>query len=189
VAAAQQRQQRLGDRVLADHVHLELAPQRLGREELERPGHRDAGVVDQAGEAALADLATDQLGGCRDRLRVGHVQQRGHHPFAQLGAQRLGVLGPPHTGDHPVAVGGEPPHHGRPDPLRRAGDHHGRRGRLLSFHVTTPFDVRPDRSLRPYPNLVSFAETGSWKGADPRLSRVARYDDRSWVNHGGLTRG
>jgi len=167
VAAAQQRQQRLGDRVLADDVHLELAAQPLGGQELERRGHGDAGVVDQPREAALADLAADQRGGGRDRLGVGDVQQRGHHPIAELAAQRLGVLRAPHPGDHPVAVGGEPPHDGRADPLRRPGDHHGRRVRLLCFHVPVPARRPSRRVASTIPKPASFAENRVLEGADP----------------------
>jgi hypothetical protein len=50
----QQRQKALDHRHLTDHVDLQLTTQLLEREELERRGHGDAGVVHEPGERAVA---------------------------------------------------------------------------------------------------------------------------------------
>jgi hypothetical protein len=82
-AATQQRQQRLGDCMLADHVDLQLAAQLGWGQELQRRGHGDPSIVDQSGQAAIADLTANQLGSSGHRVLVGDVQQRRQDPLAE----------------------------------------------------------------------------------------------------------
>ena len=60
-------EQRLGHRDLADHVDLELAPQLVELQRLDRPGDGDARVVDQCRQPPAGRLA-DPLGGGGDLL-------------------------------------------------------------------------------------------------------------------------
>ena len=66
---ADHRQERLGDRDLADDVDLELAPVLVQRHRLDRPGDGDAGVVDQPGEPAAGRLARPARRRRRSRRR------------------------------------------------------------------------------------------------------------------------
>ena len=61
--AAQRREERLRDRDLPDDVHLELVPELVERDELERRGDRDPRVVDEAVEGS-----SDRLRGRSDLL-------------------------------------------------------------------------------------------------------------------------
>src|SRR5690606_923364 len=58
---AEEREERLRDGDLADHVDLELAAQLFGREELERAGDRDPGVVDEPRESGAALALRDAV--------------------------------------------------------------------------------------------------------------------------------
>ena len=59
-AAADLRQHRLGHRHVGDEVDLELVAEVVERDRLQRAGDGDAGVVDEAVEAAVA-LRLDPL--------------------------------------------------------------------------------------------------------------------------------
>ena len=71
---AQQRQERLRHGDLADHVHLELAPEVVDRQALERATHRDARVIEEAPETGVPDGRRDAGDGGADLFRVRHVE-------------------------------------------------------------------------------------------------------------------
>src|ERR671911_243425 len=62
-AAAQRREQRLRHRDMADEVDLELAPEHVERQQLDRAGLGGPGVVDEAVEARWAGRSLDLGGG------------------------------------------------------------------------------------------------------------------------------
>ena len=70
---AQLRQERLRDGDLADQVDLDLAAEVVDRLVLDRRGDGDAGVVDEAGEAAPPVASRTVARRRGDRVRVGHV--------------------------------------------------------------------------------------------------------------------
>jgi len=51
-----------------DHVDLQLSPQIVQRDEFQRAGNGDAGVIDQSGQARVADGVADRLGGSSDLI-------------------------------------------------------------------------------------------------------------------------
>jgi len=61
------------------------------RQELERAGYGDAGVVDDAGESALADGSRDGVVRGGDGRGVGDVDADGREARRGLGAQAFGV--------------------------------------------------------------------------------------------------
>ena len=72
-SAAQRGEKRLGDRRLADEVDLELLAQLVDREELERRGHSDAGVVHEPDQRLVSERITRS----GDLVRVRHVDAGG----------------------------------------------------------------------------------------------------------------
>jgi hypothetical protein len=92
---AQQRQQRLGDGELPGDVDLQQPPELLGRDELQRAEHADAGVVDQPVQSGGAGVAGDGVGGGGDLSAVGDVQQQGRDLAPAGGRWCRGVSGPP----------------------------------------------------------------------------------------------
>jgi hypothetical protein len=129
--------------------------------ELQRRGHGDPGIVDQPSQAALAHLAAHQLGGGGHRVWVGDVQQRRHDTLADLAAQRLRVLGAPHSGDDAEPVGRQPPDDGRADALGRPGDDHGRCGAgLLGAHMPILVRRHVDR-LQPYRSMSALRQASA----------------------------
>ena len=123
-APADQRQHRLGHRDLGGQVDLELAAEVVQRQRLQRPGDGDAGVVDEAVEAAPG-LGADPLGGGGDLLGDGDVEEQRAQPRRAGGAQRLGVLLLANPGEDLPAGGVEAQRGGAADAGRGAGYEHG----------------------------------------------------------------
>jgi hypothetical protein len=116
------RQERLRDPDLADHVDLQLTSQVVQRQELQRPGNGDAGVVDKATQARATRLAGDGL------RRRGHGRLVRHIDDQRRDAGRLSQLicvrRLAHASEDTESHSGQP-HSGRPPNARRsAGDHH-----------------------------------------------------------------
>jgi len=76
--AAKRRQERLQHAQLTDDVHVELTRQLLRRQELERRGDRDPGVVDKRVELV------DSRGSMADPLGVGDVEDDLDRPLRRL---------------------------------------------------------------------------------------------------------
>ena len=74
--AADRRQHRLGHRDLGGQVDLDLAAEVLDRDRLQRARDRDAGVVDEAVEAAPAARLADCARRGGDLRGVGDVEQQ-----------------------------------------------------------------------------------------------------------------
>ena len=89
LCGAQSREQRLGDRNLSDDVDLELAPPLVDGDSLDRARDRDAGVVDEAGQASLV-VRVDLLAKRLDRCGVGHIDDHRLDPCG-VGLQRLSI--------------------------------------------------------------------------------------------------
>ncbi len=77
-------QHRLGDGDVGGQVDLDLAPEFVDRQGLERPRHRDPGVVDEAVEAVARGLLGDPPGGGIDLLGAGDVE---HQRLQAVGAR------------------------------------------------------------------------------------------------------
>ena len=122
VAAPDQRQERLDDGQLADEVHLQLLPEVGQRLELERPRLDDARVVDEAGQAALADGRRHRLDRARDRRRVGDVDEQRREITGRARCQGLAVGLPSNPGEDPQAHLREMPGRSGPDARGGAGD-------------------------------------------------------------------
>ena len=101
---AQRGQAELRHPELPDDVHLELTAKFLRRQELERPGHRDAGVVHQP--VQLTEL---------ERRRLLHVDEHLLRPFRS----RAGAT---NAREHAPAAVAHPYGARRPDSGRRARD-------------------------------------------------------------------
>src|SRR5690606_28824511 len=98
---AEEREERLRDGDLADHVDLELAAQLFGREELERAGDRDPGVVDEPRESGAALALRDAVRRPGDRVGIRHIQTDRGEPVRRLAPERLAILRPAHAGVDP----------------------------------------------------------------------------------------
>ena len=121
-AGADRVEQGLGDGQQPEDVDLVLAAHEVERDALQRPGDRDAGVVDEPGQRGAAD-ARGQAG---DLAGVGHVDE--HRLDARvLRAQVGAVLLAAHAGEDGEAGAGQPQGGRAPDAGRRAGDDHGSR--------------------------------------------------------------
>ena len=122
LAAADQRQERLGDGHLPDQVDFELLAEVGHRLELERPGLDDARVVHQAEETAIADRPPHELGRRGDGCIVGDLD--GDRRELARGASHqciaVGVLA--HAGENPKTLLGEQQRRGGADARRGAGD-------------------------------------------------------------------
>jgi len=94
---------------LGDHVDLELAAELVERQELERAGGRDAGVVDERVE--LVGAKRLDLGGVRD------VELDRRYPPTEL-VRRA------HAGEHVRAEVGQHERRRATDARRGAGDQH-----------------------------------------------------------------
>ncbi len=121
-AAPDQGQERLdhGDR--AEEVDLELCPEVRHRLELDRRRLADAGVVDEAGQAAIAHGIRNR--GCRrrDRRLVRDVEDQRRQALRGLRSQGLAVLVLPDAGEDVEPVLGEVERGGGADAGGRAGD-------------------------------------------------------------------
>ena len=82
--------QRLGDRYLADHVHLELVAHVLDRQDLQRSRPSDSGVVHQARQRASSSRHGEVRGRC-DLVRIGDVALHGNDPAGGLIDEALGI--------------------------------------------------------------------------------------------------
>lgn len=116
-ARAQRFEQGLGDGEQPEDVDLVLAADLVERDAFQRPGHGDAGVVDQTGERRAADA----LGERGDLRRVGHVDDRRLDPGVGH-VQRGAVLLAPDAREHREAAARQAQRGRAPDAGRRAGD-------------------------------------------------------------------
>jgi len=90
--AAQQREHRLRDGDLTDHVDLELLAQLVDGKDLQRAGDARSGIVDDGVEACVTEPLLQHGRRGRDRVRVGDVE--GDHVQSLRCAllQRYGVV-------------------------------------------------------------------------------------------------
>ena len=110
---------------MAKEVHVELAAEVLERDELERTGHRDPGVVHEPRKPGGARAVLDRAARGLDRLRVGHVDDEGHKPPGRVGAQALAVLGSPYAREDIEPGCGEMERARTPDAGRAPCDYDG----------------------------------------------------------------
>ncbi len=107
VGGPQHRQHGLGHGELAEHIDLVLPTPLVQRNELDRSGHADSGVVDQRVETAqtfgdlgdpagIGDVELDRGDGLAERLSVSLFTDAGIDGEALAGQQQRG--GPPDAG-------------------------------------------------------------------------------------------
>ena len=145
-ALPDQGQERLDHRDRAEQVDLELPPEVGHRLELDRRRLGDAGVVDQAGQAAIAHGLRDGGRRRRDRRLLRDVDDHRRQPLRGLRSQGLAVLRPPHAGEDVEARSGEVERRGGADARRGAGDDDEAAVRDVAAHPRDPFIASLPRS-------------------------------------------
>ncbi len=134
MAGPDQRQERLRRREHPDDVHLELQPELLEWEELQRSRDDDTGVIDEPGQTVRCDGPNGV--GCGGKGGgLGDVEQERRQALGGLIAERGSVLLGAYASEDVVPEVVEMERGGFPDPLRRAGDDHGPRGALSHWAV------------------------------------------------------
>ena len=122
---AEQREHGLCDAQHAEHVDREVGFKILQRLDAERAHPGDAGIVDEAGQAPLAQSGGDDRDGGLDLLRLRHVQldrpQITRRALFQAHAVRIGA----DTGEHGPALCAQVAGGGIADPGGGAGDQNG----------------------------------------------------------------
>ena len=116
-ARAKSREERLGDRHLANQVDLELAAQVVERQRLDRPGDRSAGVVDQRPQSRAPHRVLDARPSGGDLIRVGDVELHRLEVPGRAGFQCGGVGLAPIAGEDTKTALSEVGAHARPIPL------------------------------------------------------------------------
>ncbi len=130
---AEQRQKGLGHLQQAEDVDLEHPAHLVQRHMHQRRRSRDARVVDQGGEPAIADLLLHLLDSARDRCRVGHVEQQRREVLGKLLLQALGIGLLSHTAEDVVTACDEIAGGVKADAGGYTGNQH--MGTLFGFHL------------------------------------------------------
>ena len=95
-----ERYEGLRDGNLADDIHFEDRTQIIKGQKFERAATEHAGVVDEAGDTAIADGVCHLPGSGGDGLADRHVQHENLQALRSAALQREAVGFPAHAGEH-----------------------------------------------------------------------------------------
>ena len=119
---------------MADHIHLELPPDLIDGQQLQRPGHDNARIVDQAGQSDSFERLAEHRGSRSDGFAVGNIQERWGQPKGSLGPQSLRVCRRPDSGENAVPLAIQLQGARLSDAGQRAGNQHRGSTNVMACH-------------------------------------------------------